>query len=377
MALTPRIPRLRRNHTLPRGGNRVALHHDGAACLAAMLDAIQNAKHEILLEMYWFGSDQTGQRFAAALEARARQGVLVCVSYDAVGSWESDPEQFEVMRRAGCHVRVYNPIRPRWTRLRSSHRRNHRKLLVVDGLIGMTGGVNLADPWAPVSEGGGGFRDNLICIEGPAVADMRAIFATTWGWRHALPQRPVPMPTGSVTVAVIANDRRRNRRRIERAYLHAIRNARRRVLIENSYFVPTWSVRSSLRRAAMRGVQVSIVLPSVSDVPLVQFATRRSYEHLLQAGVRLFEWGPSVLHSKIAVVDDWCTVGTHNLDYRSWLYNLEINVSIENAGLASELTTRIERAIAESARLDAKVWAMRPLAERVMEEFLYRFRYFL
>jgi len=367
-----------RHKATARAGNRVALLHDGAACLDAMLSAIVTARREILLEMYWFGSDRTGQRFAAALEEQARNGLFVCVTYDAVGSWESDPAQFDRMRAAGCHVHVYNPLRPRLSRLwrwRASNRRNHRKLLVVDGEVGMTGGVNLGDPWAPIAEGGGGFRDNLIRVEGPAVADMRAIFAATWP--HPLPPRPEPRPVGKTKVEVVANDHRKNRRRIERAYLYAVRGARRRVLIENSYFVPTFFVRSALRRAAVRGVRVSIVLPSVSDVPLIQFASRRSYEQLLQAGVRIFEWGPSVLHSKIAVVDDWCTVGTHNLDYRSWLYNLEINVCVEDAELAEELTQRIERAIAESTKLDAAVWAARPIAQRWLEDVLHRFRYFL
>jgi cardiolipin synthase len=360
--------------SLARAGNRVSLYHDGGACLAAMLDAITAAQQEILLEMYWFGSDKTGRRFASALAKRARQGVRVCVTYDAVGSWESEAAQFDAMREAGCQVHIYNP--PPWRfQFRHSNRRDHRKLLILDGRVGMTGGVNLADPWAPVADGGGGFRDNLIRIEGPAVADMRAIFATTWP--HVLPEQPVVTALGNVTVQVIANDRRKHRRRIERAYVHAIRKARRRVLIENSYFVPNWFVRAALRRAAKRGVSVSIVLPGVSDVPLIKFATRRSYEHLLQAGVKLFEWGQSVLHSKIAVVDDWCTVGTHNLDYRSWLYNLEVNVSVQDAGIARELSERIEHAIAESTHIDASAWVGRSFLHRWLEDFLYRFRRFL
>jgi cardiolipin synthase len=133
-------------------------------------------------------------------------------------------------------------------------------------------------------------------------------------------------------------------------------------------------VRSALRRAARRGIDVSVVLPSVSDVPLVQFASRRSYAHLLQAGVKLYEWGQSVLHSKIAVVDDWCTVGTHNLDYRSWLYNLEINVSMVDEELAGELTERIDQAIVVSQRIDPKTWALRPLLHQWLEKLLYRFR---
>jgi cardiolipin synthase len=353
-------------------GNRVALYHDGAACLSALFDAIVQARTEILLEMYWFGSDATGQRFAAALREQAQRGLRVCIAYDAVGSWETDRAMFSELRSAGCDVREYNPLRRfRW-RWRRGNRRNHRKLLIIDGLLGMTGGVNIANPWAPVAEGGGGFRDNVIRVEGPAVAQMRAIFASTW--RGALPRLPVPVAVGDTAVRVLANDGRKHRRRIERAYLRAIRHARRRILIENSYFIPGWLVRHALTRAASRGVDVRILLPLVSDVPAVTFATRRSYQRLLERGVRLYEWGESVLHSKIAVVDDWCTVGTHNLDYRSWLYNLEINVSLEDRSVAKELTTRIDEAIASSVQVDAKAWALRPLLQRLLEELFYRFR---
>jgi cardiolipin synthase len=356
------------------GGNRVTLYHDGAACLAALLEAIRSAHTEILLEMYWFGSDATGMRFADALREQAEKGVRVGIAYDAVGSWETDRRMFDALRTAGCDVREYNPLRPfrwRWP-WRVGNRRNHRKLLIVDGQLGMTGGVNLADPWAPVAQGGGGFRDNLIKVEGPAVTQMRAIFASTW--RSALPHMPPPAAVGSTAVRVLANDRRKNRRRIERAYLHAIRHARRHVLIENSYFIPSWLVRHALAKAVKRGVDVRILLPQVSDVPAVTFATRRSYQRLLERGVRLYEWGESVLHSKIAVVDHWCTVGTHNLDYRSWLFNLEINVVIDDRIVADELAARIELAIASSTQVDARIWALRPLLQRLLEELFYRFR---
>jgi cardiolipin synthase len=350
----------------------VVLHHDGAACLSAMLEAIRGARSEVLLEMYWFGSDATGRRFADALRERASAGVRVCITYDAVGSWETDRGMFATLREAGCQVREWNPLRRFRLRWRVGNRRNHRKLLVVDGRYGMTGGVNLADPWAPIAQGGGGFRDNLVCIEGPAVVQMRDIFRGTW--RSDLPELPVPAIAGPSPVRVLANGQRKHRRRIERAYLQAIRRARHRVLIENSYFIPGWLLRYALGKAVERGVDVRILLPAVSDVPAVTFATRRSYQRLLESGVRLYEWGESVLHSKIAVVDNWCTVGTHNLDYRSWIYNLEVNVSIEDRAASDELRERIESAIASAREIDAASWALRPLLQRFLEELFYRFR---
>jgi cardiolipin synthase len=177
-----------------------------------------------------------------------------------------------------------------------------------------------------------------------------------------------------VHVGVLSNSARRNRRLIAQAYLAAIRQAKRRVLIENSYFIPDLSVRGALFRAVSQGAEVRVVLPHESDVPVVAYATRKLYATLLRRGLRIYEWSCSILHSKIAVADDWCTVGTHNLDYRSWLHNLEINVIMEDAQVASALALRIERDISESVPIDAQTWRFRPLIDRVLEEFFYRFR---
>lgn len=358
-------------------GNRVTLLHDGEVCLPAMREAIVGAQHEILLEMYWFGSDATGRSFAELLADKAQAGVRVCVIYDAAGSWGVDPSMFEAMRDAGCEVLEYNPLRFFRPRFRLGNRRNHRKQLIVDQRIGMTGGVNLADPWAAAARGGEGFRDDMIRIEGPAVAAMRAIFVATFeSARGVRPLSRVPAPAacGDSRVLVLANDRRKNRRLIERAYIAAIRAAKRRVLIENSYFLPGLPVRHALREAVQRGVDVRVVLPFASDVPAVGYATRKLYGTLLKHGIRLYEWGHSVLHSKIAVIDDWCTVGTHNLDYRSWIYNLEINVVVDDPAVSAQLAARIERDLAESAPVDAQAWRYRSLWGRVLEFFFYRFR---
>jgi cardiolipin synthase A/B len=353
------------------------LLHDGGTVLPAMLDAIRGARHEVLLEMYWFASDATGRRFADALSDKAREGVRVCITYDSVGSWEADRRMFDSLVQAGCSVLEYNPPAKWKLAWRIGNRRNHRKQLIVDGRIGITGGVNLGDPWASVAEGGFGFRDSMIQIEGPAVQEMRAIFFTTFGGHRAARaarDEPAPPVAGQTRVMVLANDRRRNRRIIERAYLHAIRNAMRRVWIENSYFIPSWLVRHALYRAVKRGVDVRIVLPSKSDVPAVAYATRRLYGALLRRGIRLFEWAQSILHSKIAVVDDWCTVGTHNLDYRSWIFNLELNVIVDDPAIAEQLRRRIHEAVASSVEVDARAWRYRPLMERLLEYFFYRFR---
>ncbi len=391
------------------GGNAVSLLHDGSECLPAMREAIEGAQREVLLEMYWFGSDKTGRRFAELLSQKARQGVRVWVTYDSWGSVESDRGMFDAMRVAGCWVREYHPVAPWHSRFRIAkvNNRNHRKLLVVDGRIGMTGGVNLSDAWAPKSEGGQGFRDDMIRVQGPVVRQLRTLVLRTFAHAKGAHARGLvpgddqlfqgddqgtrlgvesedapngycahqPEPTRDCSVAVLANDYLRERRLIRRAYLTEIRRASRDILITNSYFVPDGIVRRALAKAVGRGVRVRVLLPYQSDVPAVRHATRKLYSWLMDRGVELYEWGPTILHSKTAVIDDiWCTVGTFNLDSRSWRYNLEVNLSVRNASVAKALRARCEYDLEHSTRVDPYNWRFRPLTDRVAENFFYLFR---
>lgn len=364
-------------------GNDVRFLHDGEQCFPSMLQAIAGAESEVLLEMYWFDSDATGKRFADALSDRARAGVRVRVIYDAVGSLGVDRDMFEAMRGAGCKVFEYHPVAPwrRRFRLGKINNRDHRKMLIVDGCVGFTGGVNLANPWAPRAEGGLGFRDDMIRVEGPAVADMRALFYRTYRTFHGIDEEarlPSPKPSGALAVAVHANDHFRERRRIHRVYLSEIQRAKREILIVNAYFVPDRLVRRALLGARQRGVNVRVLLPIESDVVAVRYATRRLYSWMLKRGIEIYEWGESVLHSKTAVIDgEWCTVGTHNFDYLSWAYNLEVNIAIRDRRVSQVLLERIERDFAASVPVSRKQWRARPLLERLLEELFYRLRRFL
>lgn len=363
-----------------QSGHRVELLHDGAACFGAMLRAIESATREILLEMYWFGSDRTGRSFAAALARKAEAGVRVCVTYDAVGSFEADAAMFAQMRAAGCDVYEYNPVslfRARFS-FAGLNRRNHRKMLIIDGRLGFTGGVNLGDPWAPLDAGGLGFRDDMIAIEGPAVASMRDIFLATFRGTRRASARVEPLAsrtsTGASAVRVLSNNRWRRRRLIERTYLQRIRAARERIFITNSYFIPSRLLRHALAQAVKRGVEVYVLVPGVSDVTAVAYAANRLYAWLLERGIHIYEWTQSVLHSKTAVIDgQWCTVGTHNLDHRSLAYNLEVTVTVEDVGVAAKLERRMRKDIAASQRIELEVWRYRSLGRRILEELFYLF----
>jgi len=376
----------RRPGPVTLAGNRVALLHDGAQCLPAMLDAIASAKHEILLEMYWFGSDRTGRRFAEALADKARGGVRVCVIYDSIGSIEAEESMFDSMRAAGCRVHEYNPVAPWRSRFRIGvvHRRDHRKILIVDGRVAMTGGVNLGDPWAPEDEGGQGWRDDMIRIEGPAAPSMRELFLNTWrrvgeqgpgsATSGELQSQPHSAIRGPSPVQVLANHGPA-RRVIRQAYLTELSAARKTAYIANSYFVPDRIVRRALSKAAQRGVDVRVLVPGISDVPAVYYAGRKLYSWLMSRGIRLYEWQNTILHAKTAAIDDrWATVGTYNLDYVSWRFNLEVNVAVHDPTVARALRTRIEQDCAQSLEIKPEQWRFRPPAERLLEQFFYLFR---
>lgn len=365
------------------GGNAVSLLHDGASCFAAMLSEIATAKEEVVLEMYWFASDETGRRFARALSERARAGLRVLVVYDAVGSLEADPRMFDEMRAAGCEVIEFHPISPFRQRFKlgTLGRRDHRKILVVDGRVAFTGSINLGNEWAPVSEGGDGFRDDMIRIEGDAAGELRRLVYETHsrlvGGEPTDPSqssaREAP-PPGASPVRVIATHGGQSRA-IRRAYLDVIRRARRYVFIANSYFVPDREVRVALERAAERGVDVRILVPGKSDVIAVYFATRRLYALLARKGVKIYEWHRAVFHAKYAVIDDaWCTVGSYNLDYRSLRYNLEVNVVVEDARVGEQLRARFHTDLEDAALVDMHTFRFRPLSERLLEHFFYFFR---
>jgi cardiolipin synthase len=365
-------------------GNRVTLLHDGKQAFPAMLEAIAEAKREILLEMYWFASDTVGQQFADALVSRAATGVKVRVIYDAVGSIQSDGRMFSRLRDAGCEVEQYNPIAPWRARFRIGvvNHRDHRKLLIVDRQVGFTGGVNLGDEWAPQSAGGAGWRDDTIRIEGPAVEQMCDIF--DYGWLRivepqtvAKPRFRPPVDTGDGSgsrVRVLANHYSRERRAIRQAYLRRIESARRSVCITNSYFVPDGQIRRVLARAADRGAEVRVIVPGESDVLAVRHAARKLYGRLLEAGIQLYEWQGSILHSKTAIIDGrWCTVGTYNLDSRSLRFNLEVVAAVEDAAVAGAMEDRFNEDLEHTTPVSYEEWRRRPLHVRMLDDFFYRF----
>jgi cardiolipin synthase len=357
------------------GGNAVRLLRDGREVFPGWLGAIEAARTRVSLEMYIFSDDKIGRRFAEALLAAAARGVQVRLLYDYVGCRDTPASFFARLRAGGVHTIAYHRVRFWRPRFWTLWRRDHRKLLVCDGLVAFVGGINISDEWLDVAEGGGGWRDAAVRLEGPAVADVEAIFLGTWNRRARRRARLAsgtlarPAPAGDARVTVVANSELRERFAIRRAGLHAARDAKRRVLLANPYFVPDRGIVRGLARAAARGLDVRLLLPRVSDSRLLDLAARATFEPLLRAGVRIWR-SAAFVHTKLLAVDDaFVSIGSYNLDHRSLRYNLEVVVNVLDARfnaeavalIESDMNAHVEVTLAEFGR---RSWLAR-LAERL------------
>lgn len=404
-------------------GHRVDVLFDGAAAYPAMLEAIAQARSTIELETYIWASDGNGRRFRDALCIKAHEGVAVRVVIDGAGSYWFAREDLEALRTAGVQLSIFHPVGP-WRRRWGWQVRDHRKLLVVDDRVAFAGGLNLGDDYAPPEWGGRGWHDVHARVEGPVVGELRRLFEMTW--RYAEPEtwvappgrrrrrgiagleprraaRPAPAAAAGTTSApapsetaprqavleaslerdgsrvhALAVGRWLGRRVIQRHLQHAMASARERIWIEAAYFVPNRGLRRALRGAAERGVDVRVIVPRASDVPGLRDASQFTWAVLLAAGVRIFEWLPSMLHAKTIVIDgSWSSIGSYNLDQRSLLYNWELSLSILDSEVAVTLERRFLDDLAQSAEVDARAWRTRSLLSRLRQRFFYLFRLWL
>ena len=366
------------------------LLRDGREAFPAMLEAIAQARRQVLLEMYWFASDTIGRRFAEELGRALKRGVEVAIIYDSVGSIGADRTMFAELEAQGAKVLEFNPVAPWRRRFRFSvsrlSRRDHRKILVVDGSVGFTGGINLALQWAPVEEeGAGGWRDDMIRIAGPAVNGLSHCFHRVWR-RHELlaiqhlHAEPIAAESEQrlLPVRILGERYFSHRHEIATDYAARVYAAQSRVYIANSYFVPDGSVRRALVRAVRRGVDVRVIVPAHSDVEAVKFAGRAQYEKLLSEGVRIYEWQDGMFHAKTAVIDGyWSTTGTFNFDYMSLRYNLEVNASVLDAELGAEVEASFRKDLEGCHEVQLEDVLARSLSDRLVENTFYRLRKFL
>jgi cardiolipin synthase A/B len=361
-------------------GNKLTLYTRGGETFQAMWKAIENAKDTIHLETYILTGDRTGEEFSWRLCEKARAGVRVRMIIDSLGCLELDLAYIMKLRNSGVQVLEYHPVAP-WRARWDLQKRDHRKILVVDGQIAFTGGMNISNQNAPTEMGGLNWRDTHVKVEGPAAYALDRLFRAVWfretgRWFNS--EGKVDYSPGPAKAWVAHNQEFLQRYTIRSTYLRVLRAARREVLITNAYFVPDRGIRRALIAAAKRGVSVKVLVPGRSDIKSVWYAGRANYGVLLENGVRLFEWtGPGVLHAKTAAVDrTWCAVGSYNLDHRSLLHNLECNLHVLDPEFGAKLADRFEEDLAQAREITLERWEKRPGLDRVIERFFYLFRYF-
>jgi cardiolipin synthase len=365
-----------------RPGHAIEVLFDGRETFPSMLEAIRCARLEILLEMYTWLADPVGLAFIDALAERARAGVHVKTLVDGFGSLALPDWARARLTDAGVELEIFHPMRP-WKPRWAWAVRDHRKLLVVDRAVAFTGGLNLTNEYAPPESGGGEWHDVCARVRGPAVHELREHFFSAW--RHAtglhlrtrvarLPALP-DGPASGAPVQVLAISRFRGRRRIRNHYRYAVRQARSTVRIMMGYFIPDRGWRRVLRNAVRRGVDVRLMFPHVSDVAAVKWATRATYSRLLRAGVRIYEWLPSMMHAKALSIDGAvCSVGTYNLDWRSFKHNWELSLLIADAASAARIEERFAADLARCIEIDPVRWSQRGFRIRLIERFFYLLR---
>lgn len=364
-------------------GNQVTLLQDGRATYTAMFKAIAQAKDHINLESYIIEDDAIGQEFSTLLLAAQARGVQVNMIYDSVGGFNTPKAFFERLRQAGIAVLEFNPVNPlqakgAWL----INNRDHRKLLIVDGRTVFLGGINISSVYSSGSvvrrpgkpdQSAVAWRDTDLQIEGPVVAEFQKMFMETWRKQHgpAMAERayfPTLTAQGKDIVRAIASTPDDPYSQIYLTLISAIGNAEKHVHLTNAYFVPDPQLLTALTSAATRGVSVKLVLPSHSDSQLVFHAGRAHYEGLLKGGVQIFERQGELLHSKTAVIDGvWSTVGSTNLDWRSFLDNDEVNAVILGREFAAQMQAMFDKDLAASIRIEPAAWANRPLEFKVKE----------
>ncbi|HZM34108.1 MAG TPA: phospholipase D-like domain-containing protein [Burkholderiales bacterium] len=353
-------------------GNRVQPLLNGDEIFPAMLDAIRGARRTITLETYVYYSGRIGAEFSRALAERARDGVAVHVIFDAVGSGRIDERYVQEMAAAGVQVARYNPVR--WYTLARMNNRTHRKLLVVDGAVGFTGGAGIADEWTGNAQDPKHWRDTHFRIQGPVVAQLQAAFMENWieitgEVLHGAEYFPPLAPAGGETAQFFVSSPGGGGESMQLMYLLSIAAAAKRLAISASYFVPDEVELHALADAARRGVRVQIIVPGPhNDAEIVRRASRAGWGELLRAGVEIYEYQPTMYHCKVMIVDGlWVSVGSTNFDQRSFSVNDEANLNVLDTAFAREQERIFAADLERSRRVTLEQWQSRPWTEKLWE----------
>lgn len=362
-------------------GNKVTLLVDGPATYDAMSAAIQNAQDHINMETYIIEDDEIGRRFAEQLIGKQRSGVQVNLIYDSVGAINTPKEFFKPLQDSGVNVLEFNPINPFSARKGwQVNQRDHRKLLIVDGRIAFVGGINVSSVYSSGSFGrhkptktDTPWRDTHLRMAGPVVSEFQKLFMATWSEQHGAPLAsrdyfPEIGSQGNEVVRAIGSSPEEPYSQIYVTLLSAINSAETRVYLTNAYFVPDPQLLAALKEAVQRGVDVRLLLPEKTDSVLVYYASRSYYDELLNAGVKIYLRQDALLHAKTALIDGvWSTVGSTNLDWRSFLHNYEINAVVLGQDFGAEMHALFKKDMESSKPVTLDNWQKRSLGARLKE----------
>ena len=374
-------------------GNRVRLLQDGPDTYRAMFAAILAARDHINMETYILEDDEVGQRFMDALIEKQHQGVQVNLIHDSVGTLGTPAEFFQRLRDNGIRTLEYNPVNPATAKAGwDINERDHRKLLIVDGQTAFLGGINISSVYSGGSvhrqskirpDSALPWRDTDLQIEGPVVAELQKLFLATWQEQQGEPLPPLnfypPLPPrGNEVVRAIGSSPDDAYSLIYVTLLSAIASAETEVWLTNAYFVPDPQLLAALQAAVARGVDVRLVLPGKTDSALVFHAGRSYYHRLLRDGVVIYERREALLHSKTVVIDGvWSTVGSTNLDWRSFLHNHEVNAVVLGTEFGDRMRAAFARDVAQSDQITLEEWRKRSIGVRVKEQLARLWQYWL
>jgi cardiolipin synthase len=358
-------------------GNRVTIFTDGPAFYPAMLDAIRGAKRSINMECYIFLPGKIGSAFIDALSERARNGIDVTIVVDAIGSFTLWGKPVARLRAAGVRIMSYQSLR--WHSLHRFNNRTHRELLVVDGSTAFVGGAGIADWWASPARGRSRpWRDTMARVEGPIVAALQGVAAENWleccGEILTGPDHFPDLQRCGDTTAFVVKSSPSDRATASRVSFQLLtEGADRTVRIATPYFLPDRAFRRAMMTMARRGVKLSVIVPGRdTDQRWVRLVSRRMWGPLLEAGIRIFEYQPAMMHAKILIVDDlWTVVGTTNIDNRSFEHNDEVNLAMRDPALAARLLQDYERDLAASTEVTLERWRRRPMWEKIAGPFVW------
>ncbi|HEY0563021.1 MAG TPA: phospholipase D-like domain-containing protein [Methylophilus sp.] len=360
-------------------GNTVQVLKNGNEIFPAMLLAIAQAKHSITFETFIYWAESIGEEFATALSARARDGVKVHVLLDWIGSVKMAQQQLDAMLKAGVQIQRYH--KPHWSHLSRLNNRTHRKLLIIDGALGFTGGVGIADQWRGNARNPDEWRDTHFQVTGPVVAQMQAVFMDNWikaqgKVLHDQYYFPVIESTGAMPAQMFSSSPSGGSDSMELMYLMAITAAETSIVISSAYFVPDHMSIQALIDAAQRGVTIRIITPGPHiDTHLVRRASRAGWGDLLQANIQIAEYMPSMYHCKVLIIDDLLvSVGSTNFDNRSFRLNDEANLNVMDKPFALAQRQIFEEDWQHSQPVSYQAWLARPFKEKLLEQLALLFK---